>query len=297
MPLSAGTASRFPSAVEADMPIRSGAFRNLLYNLVRRDLTVRYKSTVLGFFWSFIKPLALTAIFYIVFDKIMNLRLRAEDQEIPLALHMLTGMLAWTFFSGATSEAMNVFPANANLVKKVRLPLVVFPLAAVVSHLIHFLLALIVLLALLVLFSLPPGPLFFYLPLVIGLQFFFTLAVAMILSSLNVFYRDVGSIWEVLTQAWFYATPIIYPIYYATEKLEQQGSGWLEWLYLANPLTPIVLAYRHIFLYGALEGTHREFPTREMLVSLALCVIVSLILFGVAHKVFRHFSRSFADEL
>ena len=109
--------------------------QNLLINLVRRDLTIRYKSSVLGFFWSFIKPLALTAVFYVVFEVILGMELRTET--IPITLHLLIGILAWTFFSGATSEAMHTILANANLIKKVRLPLEVFPMAVVCSHLIQ----------------------------------------------------------------------------------------------------------------------------------------------------------------
>jgi ABC-2 type transport system permease protein len=274
---------------------------NLLYNLVRRDLTVRYKSTVLGFFWSFIKPLAMTAIFFVVFDKILHLDLR-EGERIPLALHMLAGILPWTFFAGATGEAMTVILANANLIKKVRLPLVVFPMATVCSHLVHFILALMVLVGLLIfLAGLPPTAAYLWLIPLIAVQCLLTLAVAMLLAALNVFFRDVSSIWEVLTTAWFYATPIIYPAYYVSERLRAYG-GWLaewgEWLYLLNPLTPLVLAYRQALIYASLDApAAAEMPGIPLLPAVGLSLAISLILLWFSRKIFDHYSRMFADEL
>lgn len=274
---------------------RIGAVKNLLVNLVRRDLTVRYKSTVLGFFWSFAKPLALTGIFYLVFDVILDMPLKEE--AIPFALHLLAGILAWTFFQGATTEAMNSILANANLIKKVQLPLSVFPLASVCSQMFHFILAFLVLFALLIWQELPPTPMVLLLPLVLALQFLLTLAIALALAALNVFYRDVSSIWEVLTQAWFYGTPIIYPVYYATEKIDQMGLGWLKWLYLANPMTPIILAYRRLTLYASLEDGGVECPDSQLILSLGLCLIITLVLFMLSWLLFSRLSKKFADEL
>lgn len=278
--------------------MQTGAFRNLLYNLVRRDLTVRYKSTVLGFFWSFIKPLALTAIFYVVFSLVMGLQL--HETRVPYPLHLLTGMLAWSFFAGSTGEAMGVMLANANLIKKVRLPLVVFPVASVLSHLVHFLLGLVVLFALMIVAGLTPGPQCLLIIPVIILQTILTIAVAMILSALNVFWRDVGSIWEVLTTAWFYVTPIIYPFYEVNPVIQRFGGKWLEWLYLANPLTPIMVAYRRLLLYGSLDTIDPqklELANTQLVQSMALSAAVTAILFLVGWGVFSKFSRSFVDEL
>lgn len=279
------------------MQSSAGAGHNLLFNLVRRDLTVRYKSTVLGFFWSFIKPLALTGIFYVVFDKILPVAL-LDEPRVPFALHLLAAILAWTFFAGATGDAMNCILANANLIKKVKLPLAVFPLAAVCSHLVHFVLALLVLVALLIVFGLPPAPAFLLVLPIMALHFLLTLAFSMILAALNVFYRDVSSIWEVLTTAWFYATPIIYPVYVATDRLTEMGLGWARWLYLANPMTPIVLAYRRVMIYASLDDPVLEISRDGTLwLAVALCLGVTLMLFLLSWLIFSRLSKKFADEL
>ncbi|MCH8332533.1 ABC transporter permease [Candidatus Sumerlaeota bacterium] len=272
--------------------------RNLLLNLVRRDLTVRYRSTVLGFFWSFAKPLAYMGIYYLIFTKIIAVELR--QQEIPYALHVLAGILLWTFFTGAISEAMYSILNSANMVKKVKLPLEVFPTAAVCSHAVHFALAMIVVVPVMLLFGLVPGPLFLLLPALAALQFILILGVAFLLSALNVFYRDVASIWEVVSVAWFYATPIIYPAYYATEYFEQHNWGWMTWLYLANPMAPITIGYRRLMLYGSIpSGAEKqlELQSAQLLGSLAMAVALSVILLWISWRIFSILSRHFADQL
>lgn len=268
--------------------------RNLLANLVRRDLTVRYRSTVLGFFWSFAKPLAYMLIYQVIFGAILHFRILQE--EIPYALHVLAGVLPWTFFTGATSEAMNSILASANLVKKVKLPLAVFPAAGVISHGIHFALAMIVLTLFMIGFGLAPGPAFLLLPLVAALQVLLILAVSLALSALNVFYRDVVSVWEVVAAAWFYATPIIYPAYEALNYFEARGWEWAKILYMANPMTPLVLGYRRLTLYGALEGA-REIPDSQLVVWLGVACVISLAALAGANAIFTRLARRFADEL
>ena len=216
---------------------------------------------------------------------------------ISPALYMLTGILAWTFFAGATSESMNVIFANANLIKKVRLPLGVFPLAAVCSNMIHFVLALLVLIVLLVFFGPGPSPAFALMPLIIALQFALILAISLALAALNVFYRDVASLWEVVLTAWFYATPVVYPVAQATGKLMGMHLFWLKWLYLLNPMTPIVLAYQWVLLYAPLGKPMPGVTPGELWLSVGACVGFTLVLLGLAWKLFIHFSKSFADEL
>ncbi len=270
--------------------------RNLLANLVRRDMTVRYKSTILGFFWSFAKPLAYMGIYQLVFGQILALQIR--EPRIPYALHILVGVLPWAFFTGATSEAMNSILASANLVKKVKLPLEIFPLAAVCSHAIHFALAMVVVLGAMILFGLPPGPGFLLVPVVAAIQFIFVLAISLLLASLNVFYRDVASIWEVISAAWFYVTPIIYPVYYAIEYFRDHGWRWATWLYLANPMAPITIAYRRLLLYASLLDANREYKSDfHLTVALGIAAIVSAGLLWLSQTIFARLSRRFADQL
>lgn len=287
-----------PNASHSAIPaaIRSiWTARHLLFNLVRRDLTVRYKSTALGFLWSFAKPLAYMLIYHVVFTRIIPVRL--QEPRLPYGLHILAGLLPWAFFVGATSEAMNSILANANLVKKVKLPLEVFPVASVISQAVNFALAMVVLVVGMVAFGLAPGLPFLLLPAVALLQCVLVLALALLLSSLNVFYRDVASVWEVVAAGWFYATPVVYPIGKALDYLRGSGRPALAWLYLANPMAPITVGYRRLTLYAALDAPLKEMPDGELLAALGVALIASLALLGIAHRIFTRLSRRFADQL
>lgn len=271
--------------------------RNLLFNLVRRDLTVRYRSTVLGFFWSFAKPLAYMGIYHLVFGRI--LALESGNPKIPYALFVLAGVLPWTFFTGAASEAMHSILASSNLVKKVKLPLEVFPIASVLSHAIHFGLAMLAVVGVMLAFGLVPGPTFLLLPLIAALQVIFILSIALLLSALNVYFRDIVSIWEVVAAAWFYTTPIIYPAARAMDFLRDRFGSWGALIYLANPMTAITLAYRRVTLYGSVADASggTEIPDGELALALALAALVSGLMLVVSHGVFMRLSRRFADEL
>ncbi len=265
----------------------------LLSNLVKRDLKARYKSTVLGFFWSVAKPLLIMLILWIVFSRIVRIELR--DPEVPFALHLLCGILPWMYLTSALTESMYSILANSELVKKARLPLEVFPLSSVISNLIHFLLALLVLFGFLFAFGTRLTPWILLLPFAIILQTFFLFGIALIISSLFVFYRDVSSIMEVILTGWFYVTPIIYPIYLAQNKLQEMDMSWAFVLIMLNPMTPFVVLYRWIFL--AADFSQPELSLSFLLFYLLMAFITSCILFMIGRAVFRHYGRKFADEL
>src|SRR5450830_1786654 len=116
--------------------------RGLLHTLVRRDLLVRYQSSVLGFLWSFAKPVALVAIFQFAFGTVLGMGSAASG--VPLSLHLLVGILVWSFFARSVAEGHWAVLSHANLIKKVRLPVEVFPTTTVVGNLINFLLGMVV---------------------------------------------------------------------------------------------------------------------------------------------------------
>lgn len=270
--------------------------RNLLASLVRRDLTVRYKSTVLGFFWSFAKPLAFMAIYQVIFGEILQLKMR--ETRIPYSLHILAAVLPWTFLTSAASEAMGSVLASANLVKKVRLPVEVFPLSAAIAQAIHFGLAMCVFVAVMIVVGLPPGPAILFLPFIAAIQFILVVAVSLLLSALYVYYRDVASIWEVISAAWFYACPIIYPVYYALDYFQKRQWAWAEWCYLANPMTPLVLGYRRVLLYGSVREPLTEFPSDwKLALAIAGVGLFSVGLLWCSSRIFRRLSGRFADIL
>lgn len=268
--------------------------RELVFTLVKRDLKVRYKASALGFLWSFGRPLALMLILWVVFSHLIGLQ--TSHPSLPFPLQLLSGILPWMFLTGALFESQASILANESIVKKIAVPSVVFPAASVASNLVHFVLALGVLFVFIAFSSVPFGWEMVLLPAVILLQTALMLALALILSSLNVFYRDVGSISEIVITMWFYLTPIIYPLQVARERLRETGDA-LYYLYLLNPMTPIVCAYRRVLYGSLLRSGGRELDDRTLLLSLGASAVFTAVLLVFAGMLFGRLSRRFADEL
>ena len=279
--------------------------RELLLTLVHRDLIVRYQSSVLGFLWSFANPLGLVAIFYVAFSYIV--RIGSDDMpdaNISFGLHLLVGILLWSFFARTISEGHWAVLSHANLIKKIKMPIEIFPAVTVVGNLINYLLGMLVVFPAILILLPPDYVVWSHVPLQLALFLLVTLLVALlafslalIVSALNVFYRDVASISELALQAWFYATPIVYPV---TLLEDPRFDGWLRRLYWCNPMTPIVVAYRRILLYhgpATDAGPLLEVEDGRLLLYLGICAGFTLVLFLLAQAVFRHYSRLFADEV
>jgi len=269
--------------------------RELILSLVRRDLKTRYKSSVLGFLWSLGKPLLLMLVLYVVFAKFVPIRFE-PPLKTPFALFLLSGILAWSYLTGVIGEGMFSIIGNTSLVKKTYIPHEVFPVVTILSNLFHFVLALLVYFVLMVCFGAFPTWHVVLLPLVIALQTFFLLGVVLLLSALNVFYRDVASIMEVVVTAWFYLSPILYPL---SEPLRQIGMrglpGWVFHLYMLNPMAPLLAAYRKTLLLPSFGDV--ELATERLWVYLAFAFLSSVVIFIVGRAVFRHYSGRFADEV
>lgn len=273
--------------------------RELIFTLVKRDLKVRYKASTLGFLWSFGKPLFLMIVMWAVFSQIV----RAFNTEIPYALHLLTALLPWMYFQGAIQEAQVAIIINTNVVKKVSLPTEVFPVSAVLGNLVHFFLALSMLTIFIIGYTifdptLAPGWEIIFLPLIILLQTVMLVGVALLLSALNVTFRDVGSISEILLMAWFYFTPIIYPVQEARDHLKalSENSDIFYYIYLCNPMTPIIVAYRRV-LYGNHLSKAPEVADSTLLLGLGLSTAFALLMVAIGAYIFRKMAPRFADEL
>lgn len=272
--------------------------RELIFTLVKRDLKVRYKASTLGFLWSFGRPLFLMLIMWAVFTVIVRI-----PTDIPYGLHLLTGILPWMFFQGATFEAQASILANANVVRKVKVPAAVFPVASVLSNLVHLFLAMVILAVFIVgyaIFSdvaLFPSWEVIFLPFLLLLQSAMLVGISLILSSLYVYYRDVGSISEIFLNAWFYLTPVIYPMQMARETLTAIGaSDVLYYIYLCNPMASIIVAYRRV-LYGNYLSRAPEVADSTLVASLGVSLLFTILVIWVGTILFSRLSPRFADEL
>ena len=180
-------------------------YRELLRNLVIRDLKVRYKRSMLGFAWVMLNPLLMMVILSIVFSELFKVKIENYTS------YVLSGIILWHFFSQSTSIAVRGFVNNDNLLKKIYIPKVAFPLSVIISASINFILSLIPLFAILILTGSSISHNIFLLPAGIILIFVFAFGVSLVLSTITVFFRDMIYIYEVLLLAWMYMTPVFYP--------------------------------------------------------------------------------------
>ena len=258
-------------------------YRELILNLAMRELKARYKNTVLGFFWSLLNPLGMMLVFTAVFTIFM----RSKIENFPI--YALCGLLPWNYFSAAVMGSVNTIVNNANLVTKVYFPREVLPIATVLANLVNFLLTLVVLFAALLLVRAPFNPWLWLLPVVILIQSAFILGLAFILSTLNVFYRDTLMVMDVAMLAWFFLTPIFYPL----EDLPRSyliGNFDLDLhrtMYILNPMASIINTYRDL-LY---RGYRTDFDFFVRTATTAFLVLI------VGYWFFCKYSNRFGEEV
>jgi lipopolysaccharide transport system permease protein len=255
------------------------AYRDLFFNLVIRDLKVRYKKSVLGFVWSLLNPLLMMVVFTVVFTILTVPNL----ENFPV--FVLTGLVAWNFTAGSVLGAVNSVVGNASLINKVYFPRELLPASLVCSNLVNFLLTLVVLFGFIIAFRIELTPMVLLLPAIIAIQFVLVLGIALIVSSVNVFYRDVGVILEVGVMAWFFLTPIFYQLE-RIPNVELLGIDMWRWVYILNPMASLVTNYRYILLYGLPPINHTLFAAAEAVIALA-----------VGLWLFRTLSPKFSEEL
>jgi lipopolysaccharide transport system permease protein len=224
-------------------------YRALIQSLVARELKARYRGSVLGFFWSFLNPLLLLLIYTFVFTVAVP-GARGAGLE-PYALFLFCGILPWTWFSSSLLESAGVLIAGANLIKKVVFPAEVLPIVTVLAGLAHFLFGLPILGIFLAYHRTELAPLdLAWFPVIVAIQLVLTLGLALLVSALTVHFRDVRDLLHNLLTVWFFATPIIYPLWNAPQR-------WQQLLQL-NPFTHIALAYQEVlFRPGPYVGWRR----------------------------------------
>ena len=244
-------------------------YRELIWALALKELRVRYKRSVLGFLWALLNPALLMLVLTLVFGTIM--RFSAPHYSIFL----LSVLLPWTFFSQSLAYSVESIVGNGELLKKVRVARLVFPIAAVVSNIINFLLSMIPLALLILVTRFPFHWTWLYLPIPMVGLFLFTLGAAFFFAAVNVYYRDVSHIIQVLLSAWFYFSPVIYSVDFMPAKY--------QWLFHLNPMLYVLNGFRLGIYYGQLPS----------LQSTAMCLLCGVLSVVIGFTVFRRYENSF----
>lgn len=248
-------------------------YRELGYILIWRDITVRYKQTAIGVVWVLLQPLMMMLIFTVVFGQMA----RVPSDGIWYPAFSLSGLLPWIYFSQAVSRAGESVVSNANLVRKIYFPRLWLPIATVLSPLVDFALAMILLFGLLIYAGIPLTWKVVTLPAFILLALLTALGVCLFTSALHAKYRDVGHAIPFVIQTWMYLTPIVYP----TSLVPEQ---WRS-LYGLNPMVGVIEGFR-----WALLG--RIAPDPAVMVE-SVVVLLAVITAGLVY--FRRMERQFAD--
>jgi homopolymeric O-antigen transport system permease protein len=249
-------------------------YRELLYQMTRRDLLLRYKQTIMGFGWAILAPLVNTIIFSVVFTRVAPI-----DVGAPYPVFAYIGLLAWNFFASSLRFSVNSLTANMNLVAKVYFPREIFPFSTVVVAAVDFAVGAIVLVGLLVYYRIPPTPALLFLPVIFCVQAMFTAGVALALAMANLFYRDVKYLLELLIMVWMFLSSVLYPV--------PVDGGTLGWVLRLNPMTPIIDAYRDVLLRGVL-------PSPAVF---AVTAAGSFVVFAAAWLTFHRAEFQFAESI
>jgi ABC-type polysaccharide/polyol phosphate export permease len=212
-----------------------GRYRFLLWNLILRDLRVRYKRSVLGFVWAMVNPLLTMAVLLVVFTQLF----RFDIEHYPI--YILAGLLLWNLFARGTSIALRSVIDNAGIRSKIYVPASVFVAAAIGSALVNLLFALAPLLALTVLTGVRPNLAWFYLPVPILQTTLLTFGIGVLIAALAVFFADMTDIYEVLLGAYFYLTPIIYPVSILPDSLLKLEQYNLLFAFIDGFRSPLLL--------------------------------------------------------
>lgn len=250
-------------------------FRDLLLMWTWREIKVRYKQSVIGGLWAILQPLSLMLVFTVVFSYLV----RIPTGNLPYPIFAFAGLLPWLLLANSVAFAVPSLVNNLDLVTKIYFPREILPAGSVLAAVLDFALGLAVFFVLLPFYRIPLSWNILWLPLLLGLEIVLIFGLVLMMAALNVFYRDIRFVIPLLTQIWFYASPVIYP----TPQLPPA----LYFLYHLNPMAGLVESFRRILL----EGQGPAWPT------LALSAAISIGLFFVGYGYFKRAEMTFADRI
>jgi lipopolysaccharide transport system permease protein len=255
-------------------------YRELFYVLAWRDISVKYKQTAIGVLWALIQPVATTLIFTFIFGRVANM----PSGGVPYAILVSAGMLPWQFFSNAVSSSSQSLVTNSNLISKVYFPRLIVPASAVATSSIDFLISFLVTIGIMAYYHYLPPIQILLLPFFIALAFLSALGPGLIITALNVKYRDFRIIVPFLIQFGIYVSPVGF-----TSAIVEQKSGmWGRLAYSLNPVVGVIDGFRWCILGGANTIFWPGFL-------LSLTVTALLLFLGVRY--FRSTEKSFADVI
>lgn len=248
-------------------------YRELLKTNVKKEIRGKYKNSFLGVLWSFLNPLLQIAVYAIVFPLILR-----NTQE-NYVIFLCCGLIPWTFFATSITRAAFTMVENGNILKKVYFPREILPISVVTSETVNFLISTVIIICFVVFGGLGISKYMIFYPLVLIVQYLLILAIALIVSSISVYIRDLQHLIGVALQLLFYAAPIVY----APESIPAE----FKWILDYNPMTYIINGYRDIFYNQAMPD----------ITALGFLFGISIILCAIGYLIFNKLQKGFAEQL
>lgn len=259
--------------------------RNLLWYLSIRELKIKYKYPFLGFLWMILIPLSMAIIFKIIFSIIVKVAV----PEYPFFIFLMTGVFPWSYINSSLSSTTTSIVDNSDLIKKVYFPREIIPLSMLISNLISFLIMMIIVIIFLLIFGVAISEYIIFLPFIIILNTLFIIGIILITSSLQVFYRDMKYIIEMILVFWFYLNPMFYPL-----SLVAEVSPKFLFVYMLNPLACLITFYRIILL----DNFSTIIPKQlNLTVVLIYTVFISFAMFFLGMYLFNKKDKRLSDFL
>jgi lipopolysaccharide transport system permease protein len=255
------------------------AYRGFIFGSVKREFQFKYRNSMLGIAWTVINPLAMIIIYTVIFSKIMHAKLPGVDSTFAYSIYLCAGLLTWGLFAEIVSRAQNTFIEHANLLKKLSFPRICLPVIVVATALLNFSIVFGLFSAFLLISGNFPGMVYLALLPVLAILVAFAIGLGISLGVLNVFFRDVGQLFGLVIQFWFWGTPIVYPISILPESV--------RWLMGFNPMASLMVACQDILVAG-------QWPTWQSLLPVTILAIV-MCAFGM--HLFRKNAGEMVDEL
>ena len=248
-------------------------YREMISNLVKKDLKVRYKGSVLGFLWTFLNPLLQLVVYTIVFSTIMRVDID------KFYIYLFIGLIPWLFFATCIQAGSTSILMNKDLIKKIYFPRIILPISTVNSAFMNMFYSMIVVLLTILVSGIGFSKYILFLPLAMIMQYILVLGMTFIFSALNVYFRDLEYILNIIVMIWFYLTPIVYNIEMIPEKY--------RFLFYLNPMTGIITFYRDILYYKRMPSFN----------SFGGILIYGIVMIVIGYFVFEKLQKNFAEEL
>jgi lipopolysaccharide transport system permease protein len=242
-------------------------YRGFILSSVKREFQSRYRNSLLGALWPLLQPLAMILIYTLIFSQIMRARLSGVDDGMAYGIFICVGILTWGLFAEVLNRSLTMFLDSASLLKKLSFPRLCLPIIVLLTALLNFAITLGLFLLVLALIGRFPGEAVLALPVLVCLQLLLALGLGLLLGMLNVFFRDIGQLFAIGLQLWFWLTPIVYPLNILPPALQ-------PWLAL-NPMSGLMQAYQNLFLYDAWPNWQSLLPI--VLAGLLSCFLASLL--------------------